>query len=90
MNIYLKICRIIISIIFFSFLFCVSEPLSNYKENKTYQIQKIESSINNLLIDGYLNDAVVTDKTLDTALAVVIPDDAVRGVRLLGLKMTFQ
>jgi len=61
MNLYSKISKIIINVTFFSFLLCISEPLSDYKKNKVYQIQKIENNINPLLVDEFLNDSIWTN-----------------------------
>ena len=61
----MNICsKIIINIISFSFLLCISEPLIDYKQNKTYQIFKISSNdgLTAPIIDGVLDDDIWTNK----------------------------
>jgi len=58
MFIYSKLYIIIISLIYFSFLLSVSEPLIDYKQNKIYQIKKINTNNSVPKIDGYLDDLV--------------------------------
>ena len=53
----LKIFKIIIFFLCISFLFSISEPLLDYKQNKNYDIIEINTE-NAPVIDGYLNDAV--------------------------------
>ena len=65
----MNICsKIIINIISFSFLFCISEPLIDYKQNKTYQIFKISSNdgLKAPIIDGVLDDDIWTNKNIIT------------------------
>ena len=65
----MNICsKIIINIISFSFLLCISEPLIDYKQNKTYQIFKISSNdgLTAPIIDGVLDDDIWTNKNIIT------------------------
>ena len=55
MGTYSKTFKIIINISFLSFLLSASEPLSDYKKNKSYDIKRIEDNSKVPVIDGNLN-----------------------------------